>query len=127
AEDGLADPDPWHGFCRVIERICALHAHDRGFTEAFMSAHPDAMDFTAGRERTLRAVAALARRAKDAGRLRPDFALDDLILVLMANRGIQAPSTVARAAASRRFAALVIQAFQASPDHAPLPPVARPT
>ncbi|MFK0118044.1 TetR/AcrR family transcriptional regulator [Streptomyces sp. NPDC090994] len=126
AENGLADPDPWHGFRRVIERICALHAHDRGFTEAFMSAYPDAMDFAAGRERTLRAVAALARRAKEAGGLRPDFALDDLILVLMANRGIQAPSTAARAAASRRFAALVIQAFRASPDHAPLPPAAGP-
>ena len=68
-------------------------------------------------------MAELARRAKDAGRLRPDFVLDDLILMLMANRGIRAASTAARVAASRRFAALVIQAFQASPA-SPLPPAA---
>ncbi len=28
--DALADPDPWHGFRTVIERICELHAHSRG-------------------------------------------------------------------------------------------------
>ena len=32
-DEGLADPDPWHGFCLVIEKICELHARDRGFTE----------------------------------------------------------------------------------------------
>ncbi|MFJ8357729.1 hypothetical protein [Streptomyces sp. NPDC093984] len=43
----------------------------------------------------------------------------------MANRGIQAASPAARVAASRRFAALVIQAYQTSPTHSPLPPAAR--
>ena len=64
------------------------------------------------------AVAELARRAKKAGHLRPDFVLDDLIVMLMANDGIHATSPAARVAASRRFAALAIQAFQASPPSA---------
>jgi AcrR family transcriptional regulator len=126
AEEGLADPDPWRGFRRVIERICALHARDRGLTEAFVAGFPDALDLAAGRAETLRTIAELARRAKDSGDLRPDFVLADLILVLMANKGIQAPTPAARAAASRRFAAYVVQAFRASPDHTPLPPVAGP-
>src|SRR5256885_15101728 len=25
-DEGLADPDRWHGFCLVIEKICELHA-----------------------------------------------------------------------------------------------------
>lgn len=125
AEKALADPDPWRGFCHVIEEICELHARDRGFTEAFMATYPDTMDFAAGRERTLKAIAELTRRAKDAGRLRTDFVMDDLVLLLMANRGIQARSTKARVAASRRFAAYLIQAFGASPENAPLPPVPR--
>jgi AcrR family transcriptional regulator len=125
AEEGLADPDPWRGFCLVIEKICELHARDRGFTAAFMSAFPHAMDFAAGREYALKTVAELARRAKRTGRLRLDFVLDDLILMLMANSGIHASSPAAQVAASRRFAALAIQAFQASPKHSPLPPVAR--
>ncbi|WP_030667034.1 TetR/AcrR family transcriptional regulator [Streptomyces cellulosae] len=124
-DEGLADPDPWRGFRRVVERTCELHAHNRGFTEAFMSAFPDAVDFAADRAYAMNAIAELARRAKEAGRLRPDFVLDDLILMLMAHRGIHVPSAAARVTASRRFAALVIQAFQVSATHQPLPPVPR--
>jgi hypothetical protein len=121
----VADPDPWHGFCLVIEKIFELHARDRGFTAAFTSTFPNAMDFAAGRENALNSIAELARRAKDAGHLRPDFVLDDLILILMANRGIHATSPAVQVAASRRFAALAIQALQASPEAPPLPPAAR--
>jgi hypothetical protein len=79
---------------------------------------------TEGLNVPMRSVGELAHRAKDAGHLRPDFVLDDLILILMANSGIRAASPAAAVAASRRFAALTIQAFQASPETPPLPPVA---
>ncbi|RZS32660.1 TetR family transcriptional regulator [Herbihabitans rhizosphaerae] len=125
ADEGLADPDPWRGFCLVIEKVCELQARDHGFTAAFMSTYPNAIDFTADRERTLKSIAELARRAKETGHLRADFVLDDLILILMANSGIQATSPAARIAASRRFAALAIQALRASSDASPLPPAAR--
>ncbi|MGW4230088.1 TetR/AcrR family transcriptional regulator [Streptomyces sp. NPDC004980] len=123
-DDGCADPDPWRGLCLVIEKICELHARDRGFSEAFMSTFPGAPD-VAGREYTVKAVAGLAQRAKDAGHLRSDFVLDDLILILMANKGIHTRSTDTQVMASRRFAGLAIQAFEACPQHAPLPPAAR--
>jgi AcrR family transcriptional regulator len=124
-DEGLADPDPWHGFCLVLEKICELHARDRGFTAAFMSTYPNAMDFTATREHALNSIADLARRAKATGQLRADFVVDDLILVLMANSGIRATSPTAAVAASRRFAALAIQAFHTSPQASPLPPATR--
>ncbi|QWF82809.1 TetR/AcrR family transcriptional regulator [Amycolatopsis sp. CA-230715] len=124
-DEGLADPDPWHGFRTVIEKLFESHVHDRGFTEAFLTAFPEAIDFDAARASILRSAAELARRAKETGHLRPDFVLDDLILVFMANQGIQAKTTAAAVAASRRFAALAIQAFQVSPERAPLPPPGR--
>lgn len=124
-DEGLAHLDPWRGFCLVVEKTCELHARHPGFTEAFMAAYPNAMDFAAARAYSLRSVGELARRAQRAGGLRPDFVLGDLILMIMANRGIGAASTAARVAASRRFAALVIQAFRASSEHVPLPPVPR--
>ncbi|MFE9188484.1 TetR/AcrR family transcriptional regulator [Micromonospora sp. NPDC007208] len=124
-DEGLADSDPWHGFCLVIEKMCELHARDRGFTAALVSTFPNAVDFEARREYALRAIDELARRAMEAGRLRSDFVLDDVILVLMANSGIHATSPTIQVSASRRFAALAISAFQASPDVSPLPPVAR--
>ncbi|MFI6043919.1 TetR/AcrR family transcriptional regulator [Nocardia sp. NPDC051321] len=124
-DEGLADPDAWHGFCRAVENLCELLARDHGFSAAFMSAFPHAMDFAAIRTFSLTGAAELIRRAKDTGRLRPEIVLDDLILMIMANNGIQASTQAARVAASRRFAALMIQAFQASPVSAPLPPVPR--
>jgi AcrR family transcriptional regulator len=114
-DEGLADPDPWHGFCLVIEKVCELHARNRGFTAAFMAAFPGTVDFAALRQHALSSVAVLARRAIEAGQLRADFVLDDLLLVLMANDGIHASSPATRVAASRRFAALAIRAFQVSP------------
>ncbi|MFE2721538.1 TetR/AcrR family transcriptional regulator [Kitasatospora sp. NPDC059327] len=126
--DALADPDPWHGFRSLIERICELHAHSRGFADAFMAAHPDATDVAAGREQAERAIADLARRARETGRLRADFVVDDLILMLTAHRGLHDAPGPARLAASRRFAAYVIEAFRAAPEPgapAPLPPAPR--
>jgi AcrR family transcriptional regulator len=113
-DEGLADPDPWHGFCLVIEKTCELHARNRDLMAALISAYPNAMNFVADREYALRSMTGLARRARDAGRLRPDFVMDDLILMIMASNGIRATSPATAVAASRRFAAFVIQAFQAS-------------
>ncbi|MER6633477.1 hypothetical protein ABT301_35575 [Streptomyces sp. NPDC000987] len=57
-----------------------------------------------------------------AGRLRSGFVLDDLILVLMADRGIHSGTTAGQVKASRRFAGLLIRAFEACPRRArPLP------
>ncbi|MET8784002.1 helix-turn-helix domain-containing protein [Streptomyces sp. NPDC004589] len=116
--DALADSDPWHGFRGLVEQICELHAHSRGFADAFMTAYPEAMDFAADREPILRAVTELARRAQETGRLRSGFVVDDLILMLMAHRGVQDAPRDARLAASRRFAAYVIEAFRAVPGSA---------
>jgi AcrR family transcriptional regulator len=124
-DEGLATPDPWLGFCLVIEKLFDLHARDCGFTAAFLSRFPRAFDFTTTRDSVLASIAELAHRAKTTGHLRPDFVVDDLILVLMANNGIRATSPAARVAASRRFAALAIQAFRATPQLSPLPPATR--
>jgi len=110
--EGLADPDPWRGFRSVIEKVFDLHARDRGFPAAFMSAFPDALDFAADRHASLTSVAELARRAKASGKLRHDFVINDLVLVIVAHRGLRTGSAEARLAASKRFATLAIQAFR---------------
>jgi AcrR family transcriptional regulator len=125
-EEGLAAADPWQGFCLVVERLMEVHALDRGFSRAFTSELPAAVEyFTADRDRTLRLLLELIRRAKAAGRLRADFVLEDIVLALMANEGIRAESREMRVAASRRFAALMIQSFQAGSEPVPLPPAVR--
>ncbi|MFF5082857.1 TetR/AcrR family transcriptional regulator [Actinoplanes sp. NPDC000266] len=109
-DEGLADPDAWRGLRTVVERLFALHAEDRGFARAFTD--------TAARERGVVSLAELLRRAREAGHLRPDVTVDDLILVLVANSGLRATAATTRVAASRRFAELTLRALAATPDPA---------
>jgi AcrR family transcriptional regulator len=112
-EEGCADPDPWHGFTSVIERLTALSVRNRGFVDAFMSADPGAAAFAHHRRELLGMLAGLATRAKEQGRLRPDFVIDDLVLVLLGGRGLGSVSPARRTAAARRFASLAVDAFRA--------------
>ncbi len=121
-EEGCADADPWRGFTTVIGRICVLNARNQGFVDAFMDAHPDSHTFEEHRRSLLRQLAALARRAQAAGALRSDFVLDDLVLVLVAGRGLASTPPAHRVASAERFAALAIEAFRASTANTPLPP-----
>ncbi len=123
-DEALADPDPWHGFSSVVERVCAMQAVDRGFTAAFVSAFPQAVDVAERRAVAIRNIGEVIRRAKASGDLRNDFTLDDLVLVLMANGGIRADSPGEAVAATRRFTALLLQSLRAHPADPPavLPP-----
>ncbi|MFE2941957.1 TetR/AcrR family transcriptional regulator [Streptomyces sp. NPDC059255] len=123
-DEAVADPDPWRGFCTVVEKICALHAVDRGFTAAFLTAFPGALAFERERERAEKAFAGLVRRAQEAGRLRPDFALADLTLILLANCGVATGAGGATGPeASRRLVGYLLQAFRTEGAE-PLPPPA---
>jgi AcrR family transcriptional regulator len=123
--EGLAEPDPWIGFCLVIDKLMEMHALDRGLAHAFNSSLPGAEELAADRDRSLRLLFELVGRAKAAGVLRADFVLEDISLALMANEGIRAESPAKKVAASRRFAALITQSFQANPTSAELPPAVR--
>lgn len=111
-EDGCADPDPWRGFCSVIERLLVLNVRNQGFVNAFLSASPEAVMFSQHRDALLRLLAELAERALRGGRLRHDFVIGDLVLVLLAGRGLSSTLTATREAAARRFAALAIDGFR---------------
>jgi AcrR family transcriptional regulator len=124
-EKGHADPDPWIGFCSVIEQITELNGRNQGFVEAFMSAHPEPDTFTVHREKLLRMLSDLAERAKVGGGLRDDFVINDLVLVLLAARGLASIPSPGREVAARRFAALAIDSFRKSSGNSHLPPSAR--
>jgi len=119
-EEALTDPDPWRGFCTVIEKVCLLQATDRGFTAAFVASFPDLHSEV--RDRTWQGFAALVQRAKDSGQLRADFSPHDLTLVLMANGGLAGVPVEVTMAASRRLVAYLLEAFRTGTDELP-PPV----
>ena len=124
-EQALQDPDPWRGFCGYIERVCEMQASDRGFTYVLTLSFPTAKAFEADRKRSYQGFVELIARAKETGRLRPDFSSEDLVLLLMANAGVITATGESAPEAWRRLVAYLVQAFSA--DHAePLPPAPAP-
>ncbi|KIF66724.1 TetR family transcriptional regulator [Streptomyces sp. AcH 505] len=122
-DEALADPDPWRGFCSVVEKVCLMQAADRGFTDAFLTQFPDETAFDQQRSHAERGLAELVRRAKDAGQLRADFDHTDVTLVLLANGGVIARSRQGSPAATRRLVGYLLQSFRADGAR-PLPPPA---
>ncbi|MEO3861743.1 TetR/AcrR family transcriptional regulator [Acrocarpospora sp. B8E8] len=122
-DEALEDPDPWHGFCSAIDKLCTMQATDRGFTGAFLSQFPDAIDYDRERTHAEKELAQLVQRAKDAGRLRDDFDHTDIILLFLANSGIVGEPQQVSLAASRRLVTYLLQSFQAGHTE-PLPPPA---
>jgi AcrR family transcriptional regulator len=119
-DEALTDPDPWHGFCRYIEQVCQMQADDRGFADVLTMTFPTAKAFEEERNRSVRALAKLLARAKAAGRLRDDFAHQDVPLMLMANAGVVTATRDAAPDAWRRLVGYLLQAFAAEAAH-PLP------
>jgi AcrR family transcriptional regulator len=125
-DNALADPDPWHGFRGFIERVCRMQADDRGFADVLTMTFPTAKAFEEDRNRSAHALTELLDRAKATGRLRSDFAHQDVPLILMANAGVVTATRNAAPDAWRRLVGYLIQSFAAEAAH-PLPDPPTPT
>ncbi len=128
-DTALADPDPWRGFCGYVERICEMQAEDRGFADVLTLTFPTAKAFEDERNRSAAGLTELIARAQAAGRLRADFAHQDVPLILMANAGVVAATRDAAPEAWRRFVGYLLQSFAAETAEAagPLPAPPPPT
>jgi len=125
AEEALEAPDAWSGFCAYVERICAMQAADRGLKGVLTRTFPNAKTLERHRSRGYELSVQLIDRAKTEGSLRPDFAPEDLVLLLMANAGVVEAAGRDAPDAWRRFVGLMLEAFRA--DRAgPLPPAPSP-
>jgi AcrR family transcriptional regulator len=126
AQAALAHEDPWMGFCAHIQKMCALQAADRGLGDLLIRTFPGARALESERSRATRLSGQLVERAISAGRLRQDFAHQDIALILMANAGVVQAMGQDALEGSRRFVGLVLEALRA--DRAsPLPPPPSPS
>lgn len=113
-EDGCAQADPWTGLTEALRGLLVLNVRNRGFVDALLSTMPSGA-LAQHRRELLGLLDGLAARARDAGRLRSDFAVDDLVLILSAGRGLGAARRELLPAAAHRFADLAIDALRADP------------
>jgi AcrR family transcriptional regulator len=121
AKAALEDPDPWRGFCDYVRRICAMQADNSGFTTVLTMTFPTAKRFEADRDRAFADFSALVERTKAAGKLRADFATEDMPLFLMANAGVLTATADAAPESSQRVVAYLLQGCAAAAATEPLP------
>jgi AcrR family transcriptional regulator len=123
AEQALAAGDPWAGFTSYVERICEMQADDRGLSDLLSMALPADEHVEQLRSRANAQVVALVERAKAAGRLRQEFAGEDLLLLLIAHAAVVHVTRQDAPDAWRRFVALMLDAFGRNVDPSlPAPP-----
>jgi AcrR family transcriptional regulator len=120
----LADPDPWHGFCTLLESIRRMQVGDRGFSEAFVAAGASGSVLEDRVTFAENGFTELIRRAQESGRLRDDFCTADLFLILLAVGGLVSGPPEHSDALSKRLLGYLIDAFAAAPsaNRGPLPP-----
>ncbi|WP_434445481.1 TetR/AcrR family transcriptional regulator [Lentzea sp. E54] len=124
-EEAVEDPDPWNGFRRLIEFTCTEQLEDRGFTEAFLASFAGETCYRQRAENAENAFDRLVRRAKESGRLRQDFAVSDLVMILLANGGLRDAPPEHAHDLSRRLVAYLLHSFGTNdglPEVDPLPP-----
>lgn len=121
AEQALAVPDPWAGFASYVRRICELQAGDRGLSDLLTMSLPADEHIEELRRLANGRVAELVARAKAAGRLRQDFVVEDLLLLLIAHAAVVHVTHQDAPQAGRRFVALMLDAFGHTDERSSLP------
>jgi AcrR family transcriptional regulator len=112
AEQALAAPDRWAGFAGFVQRICELQAGDRGLSELLSMTLPADEQVEQLRKTANARVMALIEYAKADGKLREDFAGEDLVLLLIATAAVMHVTHADAPEAWRRFIALALDAFR---------------
>ncbi|MGW6505067.1 TetR/AcrR family transcriptional regulator [Nonomuraea angiospora] len=119
SEHALSMPDAWDGLVHFLERVCELQAADRGYND--LVSHRGPQPTPAGDPaRGYAMMSRIIERAHEAGVLRPDCTLEDMVFVTWGiARTVEATAAV-RPEVWRRHLALILDGFRAPAAH-PLP------
>ncbi|MFS8100266.1 TetR/AcrR family transcriptional regulator [Lentzea alba] len=80
----LADPDPWHAFAGYLNDVYALQAEDRGLNDILARDLPNAPEVVSACHRGTGHAQLLITRAVEAGVLRADYTIADMVTLTRA-------------------------------------------
>ena len=111
--DAMRADDPWVGLSGYIERIVELQVGDQTVADLLTMEMPQCPNIRAVRSQIDTAQQAVISRAIDAGVLRADFTVDDVIVLLLAHRGVARATAGDGPDAWRRLLCLTLDALRA--------------
>jgi len=122
-EEGLADPDPWHGLVTSLEKGCEIQAFDRGLREALLGAAAGPRRQAQVLSRITPIMGALIARAKEQGALRADIAPVDIPMIQLMVAAVT--DRTGQPDLWRRYLRLLLDGLRAEPGApSPLPEMA---
>ncbi|MEV8371643.1 helix-turn-helix domain-containing protein [Kribbella sp. NPDC056861] len=127
AEHALGLDDPWDGFVYFVQQVSQLQAADRGYNElAGRGGAPTTEQPTEDQLRGYDLMSQIVERARDGGRLRPDFTLEDMAFITWSvTRTIEATAATSPTVWQRHLA-LILDGLQTPAAHPlPEPPLTR--
>lgn len=110
--EGLVAPSPLQGLRDSIRQLMLTRALDHEHARAGSDRAVLPAQSEAERAETLRLLERLVARARDAGLVRSDLRTGDVVMALTANDAIRARTPALAAAASHRFATLMLDGFE---------------
>ncbi len=122
ADEGLAHPDPWEGFCHYLWRIGEIQASEGQVREFLVMTVPGADMIDLLHFGLLARLQTLIERAQAQGTLRADVVAEDTAFVAWGNLQVLALTARHNPNAWRRHMALMIDGFRAQTAH----PIAQP-
>ncbi|MCS5719364.1 TetR/AcrR family transcriptional regulator [Herbiconiux sp. CPCC 205763] len=112
ADLALTADDPWLGLSQFLETLCAMQADDRGFNDFVSMRFPANRETEVLHDRVCDVMARILTRAQDAGLVRPELTIGDLIAVTWANARIIEATTGIAPRAWRRQLLLMLDSFR---------------
>jgi AcrR family transcriptional regulator len=124
ADEALEMSDPWDGFVAYLENLFRVQAGDRGFNDFLSRRFPTNADIERSHDQLCRQIDEVLTRAQEAGRVRPDIALADIVNLIWSNGSMIDATRVTAPSAWRRQLHLMLDAYRAERAHAlPGPPM----
>jgi AcrR family transcriptional regulator len=121
AEESLAEPDPWEGFVRFLEKGFELQARDKGLKQLLFATPQGCARVDGVRDRVLPLVEALVERAHKDGALREDVMAGDIPVIQWMLGAIVDHAGSLSPELWRRYLELILGALRA--DRAPAAPL----
>lgn len=112
--------DPWDGFVLYLENLFCVQAGDRGFNDFLSRRFPGSAETERIHDRMCQQIGDVLARAQDAGSVRDDITLADIVNLIWSNGRMIDATSVAAPAAWRRQLHLMLDAYRSERAH-PLP------
>lgn len=117
-ERALADEDSWHGLTEFLDGWVRLHLADRSLTQVFMDPALGQVRVDASRDRIAPLTDAIADRARNDGRTRPDFQGTDVFFIQLSLVGLIDRSHAHAPHIYWRYLAMMLEGVSSRPDPA---------